>query len=91
VRILESFLAVALVFTQFPLAVLFGAIGPNPARDVRVVEVTLRVADAAGKKGRATRVVQYIDRDNDHLLAFDQTDSTLVEIPREAILEMQWR
>lgn len=83
-RLLEAGLAVALIFAQAPLAILFGALGPNPAKRVRAVEVQLAAPVPS------TKWLLYVDQDRHRLLGFDAATRRIVGIPQDRILELQW-
>lgn len=85
-RLLEAGLVVALLFAQAPLAILFGGLGPNPAKRVRAVDVHMEASIAP----TATRWLLYIDENENRLLGFDPGSNRVVGIPKDRIAELQW-
>jgi hypothetical protein len=84
-RLLQATFVVVALFTQIPLAILFGVLGPNPARYPAPVEVTLDV------EGELVRREWYLIQDGaSHLIAYDGRAGTILKVPSMAVREIVW-
>ena len=89
-RVLQACLAMALLFAQAPLAILFGALGPNPAKRVHPVAIQMRSDVVSPFPNSSKRWMFYIDRNSERVLGYDHVERRVVEIPQDRIAEIQW-
>jgi hypothetical protein len=87
-RLLKGALMVTLLVVQIPMAIVFGALGPNPAKRTRPITVVR--ASGAGNGAVEDRELLFVSKNADYLLAYDGSTKNIVEIPKGQIREVRW-
>ncbi len=90
-RVAQGLLAMLLLYVQIPLALLFGALGPNPVRQKFPATVFLGAQTDANDRGyHSSRVVDIVDSNDERLLVYDERSRIVVAIPQREVKEIRW-
>jgi hypothetical protein len=87
-RLLHGAFAAGLLFAQVQLAVIFGALGPNPERRVRPVRVTTR-ALAPCDATSTGRELLFVYETSSELVAVDPTTESVLKFPKNELLHVE--
>lgn len=91
VRVLEGLLVLVLLSVQVPMVLLFGALGPNPAKRVTPVDLTLiSTTSSENQLEYVTCHANLISVNSEFFLVFDRDLHRITEIPRTRVQEIRW-
>lgn len=89
-RVAHAVLALVLILVNIPMALLYGAFGPNPVNVHRRVAVHLQPGSIADSVLTSPQQLCYIDHNSHRFLGYEKTTGRIVELPNSLVAAIEW-